>query len=221
MISRTLPGSQDRVLPSDGSKDMTDEHLLSLYRSTREDQLFAQLVQRHERPLYRYLRRFLGDGTVAHDVLQSTLLKVHQNCNQFDARREFRPWLYRIATNQAIDEKRRRQLRQMSSLDASRPSGHSEARWSFGDLVDDGQRSPAAQVETRERDASIRRAVEKLPERLKQVVRLVFFRGLKYQEAADALSLPVGTVKSRMHAAIVKLRAMWSDTQRHRFELDY
>ena len=221
MISRTLPGGADRLLPSDRYEEMTDERLLSLYRSTGDDPWFAQLVQRHERPLYGYLRRFLGDGTVAHDVLQSTLLKVHQNCSQFDARRQFRPWLYRIATNQAIDEKRRRQLRQMSSLDASRSSGHSEARWSYGDLVDNGQRSPATQVEARERDASVRHAVERLPERLKQVVRLVFFRGLKYQEAADALSLPVGTVKSRMHAAIVKLRAIWSDTHRHRFELDY
>ena len=221
MISRAFPDGEDRVLQSDRTEDMTDERLLSLYRSTREDRLFAQLVHRHEQPLYRYLHRFLGNGTVAQDVLQSTLLKVHQNCEQFDARREFRPWLYRIATNQAIDEKRRLQLRQMSSLDASRSSSGSEARWSYCDIVDGGQSTPVVEVEKRERDASIRSAVENLPERLKQVVRLVFFRGLKYQEAADALSLPVGTVKSRMHAAIVKLRAMWVDTQPHRYELDY
>jgi RNA polymerase sigma-70 factor (ECF subfamily) len=109
----------------------------------------------------------------------------------------------------------------MSSLETSRPSGNSEARWSYRDIVDDGQRSPAMQAETRERDASIRRAVDKLPERLRQVVRLVFFRGLKYQEAADILSLPVGTVKSRVHAAIVKLRATWTDVQPRRFELDF
>lgn len=197
---------------------VTDEWLLSAYRSSGDDQLFAQLVGRHRKPLYRYLRRFLGDGDVAEDVLQVTLLKVNQKCDQFDARRAFRPWLYRIATNQAIDEKRRRQLRRMASLDAPRQNGEQPV-WTYSDVVDDGQASPEVQAEKREDQAWVRRATERLPERLKQVVQLVFFRGLKYQEAADVLSLPVGTVKSRMHAAFAKLRAIWAETHPRGLEM--
>ena len=195
------------ALSSQLPQAVTDEHLLLAYCATGDDDLFRRLVGRHQKPLFSYLRQFLGDGAAAEDVMQATLLKVHQKCGSFDARRQFRPWLYRIARNQAIDQKRRTQFRQAVSLDASVPSSGSQSTWACGDLVEDGQGNPAMQVEQRELEAKIRRAVQQLPQRLRQVVNLVYFCGLRYQEAAKVLSVPVGTVKSRMHSAMTRLRA--------------
>src|SRR5690242_1002358 len=82
---------------------LTDEELLVRYRDHADRQAFSQLVHRYERELYSYLRRYLGDATMAEDAFQATFLQVHLKCDQFEQGRRFRPWLYTIATNQAID----------------------------------------------------------------------------------------------------------------------
>jgi RNA polymerase sigma-70 factor (ECF subfamily) len=81
------------------------------------------------------------------------------------------------------------------------------------DLLVSSEASPTAQLTADERRDWIGRAVEALPQPLKDVVHLVYFQDLKYREAADALNIPVGTVKSRMHAAVAKLNAAWNQTQ--------
>ena len=95
----------------------SDETLLLRYRQTGGRDDFAQLVHRYERELYNYLRRYLGDAEMAHDVFQATFLQVHLKCDQFEDGRRFRPWLYTIATNQAIDAQRRNRRHRMVSLD--------------------------------------------------------------------------------------------------------
>ena len=81
------------------------------------------------------------------------------------------------------------------------------------DLLTSHEQSPAAQLSADERREWIGRAVGNLPEPLRDVVNLVYFQDLKYREAAEALNIPVGTVKSRMHAAVAKLHEAW--TQSH------
>src|SRR5687767_5084180 len=88
-------------------EQMSDEELLLEYRETSTAILFETLVKRYERELYNYLRRFLGSQVLAEDAFQATFIQVHLKCHLYDAERKVRPWLYTVATNQAIDIQRR------------------------------------------------------------------------------------------------------------------
>jgi RNA polymerase sigma-70 factor (ECF subfamily) len=190
---------------------LTDEDLLIRYRKSGDRGLFAQLVQRYERELYNYLRRYLGDAEQAEDVFQSTFLQVHLKCDQFEAGRKFRPWLYTIATNQAIDAQRRNRRHRLVSLDRAGGDDNDDIG-SLIDLLVSDVRSPedsALQSEDRE---WVETAMSELSDQMRSVVSLVYYQGLKYREAADILSIPVGTVKSRLHSAILKLTEIWNNT---------
>jgi RNA polymerase sigma-70 factor, ECF subfamily len=193
--------------------EKADEELLAEYRLHQNRQAFEQLVHRYERELYSYLRRYLSDATLAEDVFQATFLQLYLKADQFEEGRKVRPWLYTIATNQAIDAQRRNRRHKMVSLDRRGPS--QEVRDEVGSLVDlltSKEPGAAANLEGQERRQWIQQAVDELPEALREAVLLVYYQGLKYREAASVLGIPVGTVKSRMHAAILKLNEAWFQT---------
>jgi RNA polymerase sigma-70 factor (ECF subfamily) len=181
----------------------SDEQLLSRTRRHADGAAFEALVQRHRHDLLAYLRRYLGDLQLAEDVLQATFLQVHLKRASFTPGRRFRPWLYAIATHQAIDAQRRNRRHRAVSLDH---------RYGVpGDQVAlvDMLAGPACVVESRieaeERTAWVRAAVSRLPDPMQRVLALVVGEGLHYREAAAQLGIPVGTVKSRMHAALERL----------------
>jgi RNA polymerase sigma-70 factor (ECF subfamily) len=191
---------------------VTDEQLLQTYRQTGDREAFALLVYRYERELYNYLRRYLGNAEMAEDVFQATFLLVHRRCDQFHSERKFRPWLYTIATNQAIDARRRTKRHKMLSLDTPRDQENDEV----GQLVNMLETAEANPLDTtldEERKNLIRSTLEQLPEQLYAVVQLVYYQGMKYREAAEVLGIPVGTVKSRVHAAISQLGQIWNSHQ--------
>ena len=189
----------------------TDEELLLAYRATGDRKTFEELVHRYERELYSYLRRYLGDAAMAEDAFQTTCLQVHLKCGQFEPGRKVRPWLYTIATNQAIDAQRRNKRHRMVSLD-QRSAGKDELG-ALLNLVEGREEGAAAQLEAAERRDWIRAAVDQLQEQFRSVLELVYYQGLKYREAAEILDIPVGTVKSRLHTAILKLNEAWTQTQ--------
>ena len=192
--------------------ELSDEQLLQEYRLTQSAAIFAALVARYERELYNYLRRFLSNATMAEDVFQTTFLQVHLKCDLFEPGRKFRPWLYTIATNQAIDAQRRNRRHRRLSLDQAHRGGGEEAG-TLMEVVATRDSTPYDSVESRERAERMREAVASLPEPLQNAVKLVYFRGMKYREAAKLMSVPVGTVKSRLHAAIRRLGRSWRDIQ--------
>ncbi len=203
-----------------GSQDpRTDEVLLMDYRRTGDSRLFSELVQRYERELYNYLRRYLGDATLADDTFQMTFLQVHLKAEQFEADRRFRPWLYTIATHQAIDAQRRNRRHKSTSIDSRNKNDSADDVGALIELLSTGEPGPAAQLEEGERQAWVRKAVDKLPDVLRATVALVYFQGLKYTEAAELLSIPVGTVKSRLHAAMLKLNEAWMASHPQETEL--
>jgi len=186
--------------------EWTDEELLLEYRSTGDRKTFNQLFHRYEGELLGYLRNYLGDAHKADDVYQQTFLQIHLKCDTFEPGRKVRPWLYTVATNQAIDSIRRNKRHVMVSLDKSAGNtysayGHDESA-SVGEMLDDSGKEPGENVEEDETRLEVRDAVDGLPEPVRQVVVLVYFQGLKYREAAEILDIPVGTIKSRLHAAI-------------------
>jgi RNA polymerase sigma-70 factor (ECF subfamily) len=180
-----------------------DEELLAAYIEMGSREAFEELVRRYERELYGYLYRFLGDAQLAEDAFQATFLEVYLHCREFDPSRRFRPWVYRIATTRAIDLLRRNRRHRLLSLDARGPS------WAGNrptDLPDAKARTPLELLETSEIRQRFRLLVDSLPARLRNVLVLVMFGGLEYHEAAEALEIPIGTVKSRIHNAIFRLR---------------
>lgn len=189
--------------------EATDEALLLAYRDGGDRQVFAELVQRYERELYSYLRRYLGDAEMAEDAFQAAFLQVHLKCGQFEAGRAFRPWLYTIAINQAIDAQRRSRRHRMISLDRAGGSESDEVG-KLLDLLVSHEPSPTLQISQDERKAWLQDAVESLPSGYRDVLELVYFQDMKYREAAEVLDIPVGTVKSRVHAAILKLTEAWN-----------
>jgi RNA polymerase sigma-70 factor (ECF subfamily) len=185
----------------------SDEKLLLSYRAERDGGVFEELVHRYEKELYGYLRHYLGDADMAEDVFQHTFLQVHLKCEQFEPGRKVRPWLYTVATNQAIDYQRRNRRHRMVSLNRAPRHDVEEQAGALVELLGGPESGPADNAESAEQYDELRRAVDALPEQSRQVVMLVFFQGLKYREAAAVLSIPVGTVKSRMHGAMQKLTA--------------
>jgi RNA polymerase sigma-70 factor (ECF subfamily) len=168
------------------------------------------LLRRYERELYGYLRRYLGDSDLAEDVFQNTFLQLCVKSGQYEIGRPVRPWLYTIATHQAIDALRRNGRHQALSLDQNQkemPDGEVRSLLELLETRGAGPLEAAQGEETRER---IRASVDRLPDFLRQVVVLAYYQGLKYREIAEILGIPVGTVKSRLHAALVKLQEAWA-----------
>jgi len=198
------------AVQSDGESPaggQADEDLLRRFRVDDDTDAFESLVHRYEQELFSYLRRYCGSAEMAEDVFQATFLQVYLKKENFEDGRRFRPWLYTIATNQAIDAQRRNRRHRMVSID-QRPGADDD----IGALVemlagrDQTADDRMANEEARE---WVRSAVQDLPEALKGAVLLVYHQGMKYREAADVLGVPVGTVKSRLHAALLKLNQSW------------
>ncbi len=193
--------------PESGAQQ-TDEQLVVQYRTSGDREVFALLVRRYERELYSYLRRYLGNAEMAEDVFQATFLQVHLKCDRFDENRRFRPWLYTVATNQAIDAQRRNKRHRILSLDRSVSADNVDIG-ALVDLLEGDERDPLENVSQLERGQWVQEALDGLSESMRSVVHLVYYQGMKYREAAEILDIPVGTVKSRLHAAIVKLYETW------------
>ena len=193
---------------------LTDEQLLLGYcdetvaeHDRRE--WFAELVHRYERDLFNYLRRYLGDADQADDAFQATFLQVHLKRDQFEAGRTFRPWLYTLATHQAIDMQRRDRRHRMLSLDRQTAGGENPDG-KLLDLLASSEPNPAMQFTADERRRWISETIAEMPEGFRQAIELVYFQDLKYREAAEVLNVPVGTVKSRVHSAVLKLTEAWN-----------
>lgn len=189
--------------------ECSDEELLALFRKGRRD-AFSVLVRRYEGELYGYLRRYLADGELAEDVFQNTFVQVFTKLDQYETGRPVRPWLYTIATHQAIDALRRQNRHQAVSLDQERDELAGAEFPQLLGLLESRGPGPLDQLQGDERRQLVRASVERLPDFLRQVVVLAYFQGLKYKDIADILDIPVGTVKSRLHAALMRLQEAWS-----------
>jgi RNA polymerase sigma-70 factor (ECF subfamily) len=187
----------------------TDEQLLASIRKGKRE-AFGVLVRRYEGELYGYLRRYLGDAELAEDVFQNTFLQVFTKIRQYELGRPARPWLYTIATNQAIDALRRAGRHQAVSLDLEREESNSNDLPQLIRFVETRGAGPLDHAQGEERRQLVRAGVERLPEFLRSVVILAYYQGLKHKEIADILDIPVGTVKSRLHAALCRLHEAWA-----------
>lgn len=184
----------------------SDDELLFRYRDSQDVAAFEELVHRYESPLFSYLSRYLRSISLAEEVFQATFVRIHEKCGLFSPDKRFRPWLYSIATHQAIDCLRKEKRHQAVSLD--KQQGLADAT-SLVELLESRFPTPPENLERRERADWTRRAVAELPDEIRTLILLIYFQGLKYREAAEALEIPIGTVKSRVHAALLRLNEAW------------
>src|SRR6202171_1416392 len=161
----TPPGNGELV-------SFSDEELLASHRSHADRSAFGELVRRYERELYSYLRRYLGDATMAEDAFQATFLQVHLKVDQFEMGRKFRPWLYTIATNQAIDAQRRNRRHRNISLDRSTKAEGEDDIGSLVDLLVSREPNPDSRLDETQRRDWVRQAVEALPEQVRSAINL-------------------------------------------------
>jgi RNA polymerase sigma-70 factor (ECF subfamily) len=187
---------------------LSDEWLMDAHVEGNET-CFGILIKRYERELYSYLRRLLIDPVLAEDVFQNTFLQVHVKRHLYEQGRPFRPWLYKIATHQAIDAMRRNRRHQQASLNTDHDNAGNGSTGALMDMLECETPSPQMCAERNERRHLVRRAVDNLAEHLRAVIVLSYYQGMKYKEIADILQIPVGTVKSRLHAAINRLGDEW------------
>jgi RNA polymerase sigma-70 factor, ECF subfamily len=201
-----------KVIGSDSAEDLaqlTDEDLMRRYRDHGAEALFNELVHRYERELFRYLARYLGDPSLAEDVFQNTFLQIHLKRGLYEDGRPFRPWLYAIATHQAVDTLRKVGRHPTVSLDQRLNTAQTDVEsGSLLDMLVNDDTGPLADLQEQERQQWVRESIERLPDSLRQTLILAYHQDLKYREIADILKIPVGTVKSRLHAALAKLQQM-------------
>ncbi len=199
-----------------------DEAVFDAYR--RGDALGLEtLVRRYHDDLLRFLVRLVGDRAGAEDVFQETFLQIHVSADSFDASRRFKPWLFTIAANKARDHLRRTSRRR--TLDLSAPIGGSGGGGAGGggggsdgatfvDLLEIDVPQPGDVVDAAEREAMVQRAVTELPLSLREVLLLAYFQRLSYADIAETLEIPLGTVKSRLHAAVAAFARKWQAISR-------
>lgn len=187
--------------------DMSDEQLVAAYRGG--DRLaFRALVDRYQRELFHFLVRFLGDRAAAEDMFQETFLQVHQSANLFDPARRFRPWLFTIAANKARDLMRSQARRPTNPLQASISPSDDESG-QFIDLMQSAAEMPDEPLERRELEQLVQKTVMSMPEHLREIVLLSYFHQFPYKQISDILNIPLGTVKSRLHAAVAYFADRW------------
>jgi len=201
----------ERIVVADAPAALSDEQLLLAYRELGDRSSLEALVRRYQGELYGFLRRYLRDDVLAEDAFQLTFLQVHKKAALFDSTRRFRPWLYSVATNQAIDLKRAEKRRRLHSLDGIGNSAEQRGATSAAAVPDQREQS-LERLMRQEQQEQVRSALEELGEPGRSALELVYLQGMQYRDAAVILDVPVGTVKSRVHTAIRKLADIWKRT---------
>lgn len=186
-----MPATVSAELPS------PDRALLSLARDG-EREAREELARRVRRPAYLLALQLTGRPDLAQDIAQDSLLRFFQHLDRFDPDRPVEPWLYQIVRNRVRDVRRRERLRRMESLDAWREQGRSETA--------DGSADTSREAERHELQRHIWRAISEMSEAHREILVLRDYHDLAYSEIAEVLSIPQGTVMSRLHAARKSLR---------------
>ncbi len=161
-----------------------------------DDEAFACLVGRHEHGLYNYLRRMVQDEALAADLAQETWLRVFRYARRYDATRPFSTWLFTIAHHCCMDALRWRRRLDLHTDTAARHVPSTSCAYP----------DPREALQDQETLDIVRAAIGALPEPQRAVVLLRHYHGLSYREISEIVQCSLGTVKSRLHHAVRRLR---------------
>jgi len=178
--------------------ERTDEQLMLAYQQG-DTRAFETLLTRHEKGVYGFAFRMLGDSMLAEEVAQESFLRVIQSASRYRAKASFRNYLYRIARNLCVDQLRKRPREPRTpELDAGSP-GTAEG-------IPSGNPGPENNVGAAQLRSAIRRALATLPDDQREAFLLKEVRGMKLQDVAAITGANLNTVKSRLRYALTRLR---------------
>ncbi len=185
----------------------TDAELLAHY-AAGEEAAFRAIVARYKNGLYAFLKHFLNRRDLIEDVFQETFIQLFTSRNDFDTSRPLRPWLFTIAANKAKDALRKRRRTAAISIgtiaDAQEMSFDDVLNTLTSDLT-----MPYEKLEESETASRVRQIITDMPENLREILVLAYFNKFSYKQIAQILSIPIGTVKSRLHAAVGRFAKDW------------
>ena len=197
-----------------GEPLMSDQDLVERIRE-RDAQAFEMLFERYGEMIRRHLARTVRDDVAAQDLVQEVFMRVWTRAEQWSGRGSFKAWLYRIATNLALNHLRSVRRKRERPLDVFDEWSDDEGglnpapAW----LIDTSALGPDAALEQAERRARFQQIVEKLPHEKREAFRLVHEMEMSMRDAADELGVPEGTVKSRLYYAKRRLAHQWQDME--------
>ena len=197
--------------------DATDEMLMVRYQRG-ERKAFAELVRRHNRPIYNFVLRQLRVPTLAEDVTQDVFMRLVQNAAEFKHEARFLTWLYTIARNLCIDQLRKLSHRRHASLD--QPSAEQAAgagAKTLGESISDPNPNTSAEHNalSSEVRSCIVRAVDSLPDDQREVFLLREVASLPFRDIAEITGVGENTVKSRMRYALERLKEALSEFEEY------
>jgi RNA polymerase sigma-70 factor (ECF subfamily) len=212
-----MDSGQDVLNNHDEAKnEPSDAELLERY-AAGDEEAFAAIIARYKDGLYAFLRRFLNQQDLLEDVFQETFLQLFSSRDSFDTSRALRPWLFTIAINKARDALRKQQRTAATSLGTlSEP-----ADMSISDAVNtltSYETTPYDEIEKGETAERVRQVIATLPDNLREILILGYFEQFSYKQMADILGIPIGTVKSRLHTAVVQFTRKWQSANRSRLD---
>ena len=175
---------------------------------------FNMLVWRWEKPLYNFIYKYVGNATLAEDLVQDTFIRVLKSIKRYTHQGSFSTWLYRIAVNLCKDHLKRKRL-PMVSLHDYYTTGSGEKIYVQDRVADEKARTDDS-LKAEEREELVRRLLAGLPEEQRIVILLKEYQELTFREISEVLDVPEGTVKSRLYHA---LRAMKENLERTGFEM--
>ena len=178
--------------------EKTDEQIMADLQNGDEGAI-AILVRRYEKELYSYLARFMNQPNLAEEAFQEAFLQVHLSADSFDPTRRFKPWLYTIATNKARDILRSQSRRPTVNFSSSVEDDELSSIWD--NLMRD-EETPVDVLEREQTRDLVRNVVAEMPENLREMLILAYFKHMPYKDIAEMLDIPLGTVKSRLHTAV-------------------
>jgi len=189
------------------SAKQSDAELLARY-AAGDEAAFREIVNRYKNSLYVFLKHFLNRHDLIEDVFQETFIQLFASQESFDVSRPLRPWLFTIAANKAKDALRKQQRTATIPIGTIADSDE----MSFGDVLNtltSDRTMPYEKLEKSETASQVRKVIANTPENLREILILAYFNKFSYKQMAQILSIPIGTVKSRLHTAVARFAKDW------------
>jgi RNA polymerase sigma-70 factor, ECF subfamily len=190
---------------------LSDPAVVELARKGSEA-AYRELLTRYERPVFSLVFRMVRDRETAEDLSQETFIKVLNNLDRYSPEFKFSSWLFKIANNLTIDHLRRRRVDTIS-IEGAPDAVTSESARATSIAVVSGNESPLEELESRELGTAIERAIGKLRPEYRACIMLRHVEDKSYEEIAEIVKLPLGTVKTYIHRARQELRTTLGDVR--------